>query len=159
MLCFVPREEPKTISAHRLYVIIQSNPWNIGFKGAIKLYFMHCLRVVIILVSTGLYKSAFSTYFFFWKTRFSSFCVLVFHVSKIFGFYLFFFVLCFEFNVILNNVRHNNILWFFSHFIQVLIYKFRWCFKKLSVFIPRKRKIKNHQKYSLCCHSRDISSL
>ena len=36
--------------------------------------------MVIILFSTGLYKSAFSTYSF-GKTRFSSFCVLVFRVS------------------------------------------------------------------------------
>ena len=38
------------------------------------------MHVVIILFSAGLYKSAFSTYSF-GKTRFSSFCVLVFRVS------------------------------------------------------------------------------
>ena len=50
------------------------------FKVATKLYFMYYSRVVIILLSTGLYKSAFSTYSFA-KTRFSSFCALVFRVS------------------------------------------------------------------------------
>ena len=55
------------------------------FKGAMKLYFMYYSRVVIILFSTGLYKSAFSTYSF-GKTRFSSFCVLVFRVSASFAF-------------------------------------------------------------------------
>ena len=50
------------------------------FKGATKLYFMHYLRVLIIFCGTGLYQSAFSTYSFI-KTRFSSFSVLVFHVS------------------------------------------------------------------------------
>ena len=49
-------------------------------KGATKLYFMHYSCVVIILFSTGLCKSAFSTYSF-GKTRFSLFCFLVFHVS------------------------------------------------------------------------------
>ena len=62
---------------------------------------MHCLRVVIFLFSTSLYKSAFSAYYFgrlgcflsaFW---FLCFCV--------FDFQLLFFDLCFEFNVILNN--------------------------------------------------------
>ena len=49
------------------------------FKGTTKLYFLYYSRVVIILFSTGLYKSAFSTYFF-GKMKFSSFCVLVFRV-------------------------------------------------------------------------------
>ena len=56
----------------------KSNRTNI--KGATKLYFMYYSCVVIILFSTGLYKSAFSTCSF-GKTRFSSFCVLVFRVS------------------------------------------------------------------------------
>ena len=51
-----------------------------AFKGAAKLYFIHYSRVVIISVSTGLYKSAFSTYCF-GKTRFSSFRVLFIRVS------------------------------------------------------------------------------
>ena len=46
-------------------------------QRATKLYFMYYLLVVIILFCTGLYKSAFSSYSF-GKTRFSSFCVLVF---------------------------------------------------------------------------------
>ena len=50
------------------------------FKGAAKLYFMNYFRVVIILFSTGLYKSAFSTYSF-GKTRFPSFYILVLYVS------------------------------------------------------------------------------
>ena len=49
-------------------------------KGTTKLYFMNYSRVVIILFSTGLQKSAFSTYSF-GKTRGSSFYVLVFCVS------------------------------------------------------------------------------
>ena len=36
--------------------------WLDKFKGATKLYFMYYSGVVIILLSTGLYKSAFSTY-------------------------------------------------------------------------------------------------
>ena len=54
-------------------------------KGATKLFFMYYFRVVIILFSTGLYKSAFSTYDF-GKTSFSSFYVLVFRVSVSLGF-------------------------------------------------------------------------
>ena len=41
---------------------------------------MYYFRVVIILLGTGLYESAFSTYDF-GKTSFSSGCVLVFRVS------------------------------------------------------------------------------
>ena len=52
------------VSAHGLYVIIRSNPWNITFKRAMKLHFIHYLHVVIVLFSTGLYTSAFSTYSF-----------------------------------------------------------------------------------------------
>ena len=65
-----------------MYLSSQNKAFRAEFyfiKGATKLYFMHYLRVVIILFSMGLYKSAFSTYCFD-KTRFSSFCVLVFHV-------------------------------------------------------------------------------
>ena len=40
---------------------------------------MYCIRVVIILLRTGLYKSAFPTYYF-GKTSFSSIFVLVFRV-------------------------------------------------------------------------------
>ena len=43
--------------------------------GATKLYFTYYLRVVSILLSTGSYKSAFSTYYFD-KTRFLSFMFL-----------------------------------------------------------------------------------
>ena len=49
-------------------------------KGATKSYPMYYSRVVIILFSAGLYKSAFSTYSFD-KTSFSSFCVLAFRLS------------------------------------------------------------------------------
>ena len=59
---------------------VEVSPIETYFKGAMKLYFMSYLHVVIILFSTGLYKSAFSTYSFA-KTRFSSFCVLVSCVS------------------------------------------------------------------------------
>ena len=63
-------------------VLISNKLVNCQFKlkGATKFYFMYYSRVVIILFSTGLYKSAFSTCSF-GKTSFSSFCVLVFHVS------------------------------------------------------------------------------
>ena len=82
---------------------------------------MHYLHVVSIFVSTDLYKSAFSTYSF-GKLDFSLFVLWLFvflvSVSLVFSFY--FFVLCFEFNVIHNNVRVNNILQFSSHFIQII---------------------------------------
>ena len=45
-------------------------------KGAMKLYFMHCSCVVIILLITDLYKSAFSTYSF--KKPVLFFCVVSF---------------------------------------------------------------------------------
>ena len=65
---------------------LKEDIWKSFFrKGATKLYFMFYFRVVIILFSTGLYKSAFSTYDF-GKTSFSSFCVLVFRVSVSLGF-------------------------------------------------------------------------
>ena len=54
-------------------------------KGAAKLYFMYYSCVVIILFNMGLYKSAFPTYYFV-KTRFSSFCVLVFRISVFLAF-------------------------------------------------------------------------
>ena len=50
------------------------------FKGSAKLYFVYYSRVVIILFSAGLYKSAFSIYSFN-KTGFLSFCVWFFCVS------------------------------------------------------------------------------
>ena len=59
-----PEGRQKKVSAHGLYVIIQSNPLNITFKGSTKLYFIHYLHVVIVLFSTGLYKSVFSVYSF-----------------------------------------------------------------------------------------------
>ena len=49
-------------------------------KGTAKSYFMYYSRAVIILFNTGLQKYAFPTYSF-GKARFSSFYVLVFHVS------------------------------------------------------------------------------
>ena len=56
-----PEKTQKMVTAHGLYVIIQNNPWNITFKVARKFYFMHCSHMAIILFSTGLYKSVFST--------------------------------------------------------------------------------------------------
>ena len=53
---------------------------NSVLKGTTKLYFVYYLHVVIIFFSTGLCKSAFSTYSFS-RTWVSSFCVLVFCVS------------------------------------------------------------------------------
>ena len=98
------------------------------FKGATELYFMHYSRVVIILLSTGLYKSAFSTYSF-GKARFSSFSILVFHVpiSLVFIFP----VLCFEFNVI-----SKDLITFFNFvltlFKQSVKYKNRFIKKHAS---------------------------
>ena len=62
-------------------------------KGASKFQFIPFVNyfpVVIILFSTGLYKSAFCAYFF-GKTRFSSFWVVFFHVSISFIFSFSFF--------------------------------------------------------------------
>ena len=59
-----------------LYVIIESNASNMTFKGAPKLYFMHYFGVTVIFLIKVLYKSVFSTpFFFFFGTRFFSFCV------------------------------------------------------------------------------------
>ena len=66
-------------------------------ERATKLCFLHCFHVVIVLFCTGLYKSAFSTYYC-GKTSFSSFCALVFRVSDLWVL-IFSFALCFEFNV------------------------------------------------------------
>ena len=77
-------------------------------NGATKLYFMHYSCVVIILLSTSLYKSVFSTYSFC-KTRFSSFCVLAFYVfiSLVLRFYYF----CSSFCIQCHLKRLNNILY------------------------------------------------
>ena len=74
-----------TLEEFKSHKVIPLREFKGEFKGAMKLYFMYYSRVVIILFSTGLYKSAFSTYSF-GKTRFSSFCVLVFRVSVSLGF-------------------------------------------------------------------------
>ena len=50
-------------------------------KGAMKLFFMHCLCVVIILFNKDLYKSAFSTYSF----KETTFCLPVFYVFFIYS--------------------------------------------------------------------------
>ena len=49
---------PKIGNVHLMLI------YQLVFKGATKLYFMHYLSVVFILLNTGLWKSAFSTYFF-----------------------------------------------------------------------------------------------
>ena len=75
MLCFIPRGELKKPDPG-LYVITESNASNMTFKGAPKLYFIHYLGVTVIFLIKVLYKSVFSTpFFFFWKSRFFSFCV------------------------------------------------------------------------------------
>ena len=62
---------------------------------------MHYSRVAIILFSTELYKTAFSTYSFGFFAHFG----LIFCVSISFRFLVFIFsVLCFEFIVILKDV-------------------------------------------------------
>ena len=61
-----------------------SSHYHISIKGATKLYFMHYLCVVIILLNVDLCESAFSNYYFkfsnyyFKKSSSSSFCVLYF---------------------------------------------------------------------------------
>ena len=65
-------------------------------------YFLHYLRVVITLFSTGLYKSAFFTYSF-GETRFSSFCVLAFYVSISLGLGSYIFLL-----YVLNSMSSQN---------------------------------------------------
>ena len=72
-------------------------------KGATKFYFMYYLRVVSILFSTGLYNSAFSTYYF-GKTKFLSFMFLYLWLL------IFSFALCFQFNVFLKGsiTLHNQ---------------------------------------------------
>ena len=67
------------------------------FKGATKFYFMCYSRVVSVLFSTGLYKSAFSTYSFV-KARFPSLVFLYLWLL------IYSFVLCFEFNVFLKDL-------------------------------------------------------
>ena len=66
---------------------------HINFKGARKLCFMHYSRMVIILFSTGLCKSAFSICSFS-KTRFSSFQVSV-CVCLVFSFQFFYSLILF----------------------------------------------------------------
>ena len=90
-------------------------------KGATKLYFMCYSRVVIILFNTGLYRSGFSTYSFD-KIRFSSSCVLIFHVSVSLAFLLFSFSdLCLEFNVISKVLitSFNLVLTLFKRFVKI----------------------------------------
>ena len=59
-------------------------------KGATKLYFMYCYRVVIIFFSSRLYKSVFSTYSLVklvFRFCFSfCFCILAFRVSVFLAF-------------------------------------------------------------------------
>ena len=87
-------------------------------KGATKLYFVHYSRVVIILFSTGLYKSVLSTcYFIKLGFCFSVFWFFVF-------LYLWLWDLCFEFNVILKSD---------SHLPKKLCYLLHWKpFKKMK---------------------------
>ena len=81
----------KKVSTHGLFVIIQSNPWNITFnKGATKLYFMRNLHMVIVFFSTGLYNSAFSTFSF--GKFFLFFLCFGFSCFYIFDFLLLFFL-------------------------------------------------------------------
>ena len=68
----------KTVHIHYCCEVFISI-WDFVIKGATKLHFMYHSRVVIVLFSARLYKSAFSTYSF-GKTSFSSFYVLVFRV-------------------------------------------------------------------------------
>ena len=89
-----------------------------------KLHFMHYLHVIIALFSAGLYTAAFSTYSF-GKLGFLCFGFSFFYIFFGFSFFYIFlsafiFSFCFEFSAILNNVRLNNILQFFSHFIQMV---------------------------------------
>ena len=80
-----PRSTILEDPAYYFYRNQQQQDLSTYFKGATKLHFMFYFRVVIILFSTGLYKSAFSAYDF-GKTNFSSFCVLAFSCFCIFRF-------------------------------------------------------------------------
>ena len=73
--------------------------FNIIFKGATKLYYMHYSRVVIILFSKGLCKSAFSILLVKLGFRHSGFWFFVFFVL-VFRFS----ILHFEFNIISKNL-------------------------------------------------------
>ena len=82
----ITHHNTKILSKAALY-FMQSN---FMLKGATQLYFMFCFCLVIILLSTGLYKSAFTTHKF-GKTSFPVFLYL--------RVLIFSFALCFEFNV------------------------------------------------------------
>ena len=93
------RNENQNFISNFVFQFIKKAKWHTDLGTRI---FTYNSRMLIILFSTGLYiyKSAFSSYFFS-KTRFLSFCVLVSLVPIPLVFYfLFFSVLCFEFNFI-----------------------------------------------------------
>ena len=91
----------KKASAHGLYVII-------------KLYVIRIYMLCIICLWSLFFQYEFMQvhifYLSFWKTRSFSFCVLVLMSLYLWFLVFIFFVLYFEFNVILNNVRLNSIL-------------------------------------------------
>ena len=101
---------------------VTKNPYYVLFpEGGQKKVSGHGLHVIIKIhvmwsSSSSVRVHISLRFLFFWKTSFflSVFWFLCF---CIFGFQLIF-VLCFEFNVILTDVRLSNILQFSSHFIQ-----------------------------------------
>ena len=84
---------------------------------------MHYSCVVIIFFSMGLYKSAFSNYFF-GETPFLFLSVLVFHFPIFIIFLKNFPVLCFEFNVISKDLitLFNFVLTLFKQSVKCKIH-------------------------------------
>ena len=88
---------------------------NIGFacfQGAMKLYFRHYSCGVIILLNTGLDKSAFSTYSFgklvFILFVFSAFSVFLFYLRKFYKIYLIIVFIDVSYSVILFSLYKNQ---------------------------------------------------
>ena len=90
---------------------------------------MHHLLVVIILFSMGLSVSAFFHYSFD-KTRISSFCVVIFHVSISLTFKAF---LVFSFFVLNSILSQKNLITFFNFVLNLFKRSVRiqeWYYKK-----------------------------
>ena len=136
---------------------------------------MRYSRVVIILFSTGLYNSVFSTYSF-GKTRFSFFCVLLFRVSI---FWLLVFtafacnaksfanaILFSRLRVTQNALQLRFFFFFFFSFSSVLLARLPKVF--LGMFYPGSVCLRSvllhwthpkkyfHKNYSLTCYSRCV---
>ena len=155
MLCFIPRGELKKPDPG-LYVITESNASNMTFKGAPKLYFIHYLGVTVIFLIKVLYKSVFSTLFFFFGNL--GFSLFVFRI------FMFLYLWFLAFTLLLDVLNSMSFL-IISDFITFFNFLLRLFFKNLDdllqnhkVLIPRKFQ-KIHQKYSSCCHSGYVNFL